>query len=276
MIEPLTAAELDAYRARIGHTGPLDPDLATLTALHRAHVLAIPFENLSVQLGTPPGQDPQAVFAKLVTARRGGWCYEQNGLFARALTTLGFDVTRMSAGVMRALRGEASMGSHLCLKVRIDGYDYLADVGFGSSQIEPLPLTQHAWQAPPLAGQLCRTPDGLWQLAIETGPTPLSYDFADAPADEDQLAALCDWQGRDPDSVFVQNLVVQLRTRDGHLMLRGKVFTVTGVNGGRVRELGSGAELVALLRESFGLDVPEAAGLWPAIEARHAALFQQT
>lgn len=273
MIEPLTPTELDAYRTRIGHTGPLDADLATLTALHRAHVLAIPFENLDVQLGTPPGQEPGAIFAKLVTARRGGWCYEQNGLFARALAALEFDVTRMSAGVMRAARGAATMGSHLCLKVRIGDADYLADVGFGSSQIEPLPLDEHAWNSSPMAGRIQRTADGLWQLAIEVGPTPLSYDFADAPADEGQLTRLCAWQGCDPESVFVQNLVVQLRTRDGHLMLRGKVFTVTGPTGVRVRELGSGPELIALLRESFGLDVPEVAGLWPAIEQRHAARF---
>ncbi len=273
MTEPLTATQLDAYLARIDYSGPLVPDQATLTALHRAHVLAIPFENLDVQFGTPPTLDPAAIFAKLVTARRGGWCYEQNGLFARALATLDFSVTRMSGGVMRALRGEATMGSHLCLMVAVDGRNYLCDVGFGSSQIEPLPLAEHDWAATPLAGRVQRTGDGLWQYEIVTGPMPLSYDFAAAPADEALLAALCEWQGRDPESVFVQNLVVQQRTADGHLMLRGKVFTQTGPDGAQVRELGSAEELVAVLKETFNLDVPEAARLWPAIEARHAVLF---
>lgn len=273
MTEPLTADELDAYCARIGYAGPRAADLATLTALHRAHVLTIPFENLDVQFGSPPGQQGTAIFAKLVTARRGGWCYEQNGLFARALVSLGFAVTRLSAGVMRELRGEETMGSHLCLKVRIEGVDYLADVGFGSSQIEPLALSEHAWDAAPLAGRILRTPDGLWRFAIEAGPTPLSYDFSDEPADEALLARLCAFQGAHPDSIFVQNLVVQQRTADGHVMLRGKVLTETGPNGSETRELGSAEELVAVLRDRFTLDLPEAARLWPAIEERHAALF---
>lgn len=273
MNEPLTLPQMDAYLTRIGHDGPLAPDLATLTALHRAHVLAVPFENLDVQLGNPPTLDPARIFDKLVSGRRGGWCYEQNGLFARALAAVGFEVTRLSAGVMRSLRGEASMGSHLCLKVRADGADWLADVGFGSSQIEPLPLTEHAWQAAPMAGQVRRTDDGLWQFAIEAGPMPLSYDFADCPADEAQLAELCAWQASDPESIFVQNLVVQRRTPDGHLMLRGKVLTETGRGGQQVRELESGAELVELLHDMFRLDVPGTARLWPAIEERHRALF---
>jgi N-hydroxyarylamine O-acetyltransferase len=273
MTEPLSPAELAAYLERIGHTGPLNADLATLTALHRAHVLAIPFENLDVQLGRPPGLDPQAAFDKLVTRRRGGWCYEQNGLFGRALGALGFDVTRMASAVLRAERGDMFMGSHLCLMVRVDGQDYLADVGFGSSQVEPIVLADQAWEQAPLAGRLFQTEAGYWQFVIEQGPTILSYDFQDSPADEAQFARLCDWQARDPDSIFVQNLVVQQRRAVAHLMLRGKVLTQTGIGETTARELASGEELVAVLRDEFALDVPEAAGLWPQIEARHAALL---
>ncbi len=139
---PLSPRELAAYCDRIGYGGPLRPDLATLDGLHRAHALAIPFENLDVQLGTPPTMDPDAAFAKLVTARRGGWCYEHNGLFARALTALGFDVTRMSGGVMRSAMGDTTLGSHLCLRVDIDGTAYLTDVGFGGTLLAPLELRQ--------------------------------------------------------------------------------------------------------------------------------------
>ena len=273
MIEPLSPSALDAYLARIGHDGPRGADLETLTALHRAHILTIPFENLDVQLGNPPGQDPDAIHAKLVTARRGGWCYEQNGLFAQALTALGFDVTRLSAGVMREVRGQEAMGSHLCLKVSIDSVPYLVDVGFGSIQIAPLPLTELAWAEVPLTGRILRTADGYWRYAIETGPTPMSYDFRDVPADEALLAELCAWQGSDPESLFVQNLLVQQRTADGHRMLRGKVLTETGPEGSAERELESADELVAILSDLFNLDMPEVAQLWPQIEERHAALF---
>lgn len=273
MTEPLSPAALDAYFARIGYAGPRTADLDVLTALHRAHVLTIPFENLDVQLGTPPGLDPAAIHAKLVGQRRGGWCYEHNGLLGAALAALGFAVTRLSGGVMREERGEAAMGSHLCLKVGLAGTDYLVDVGFGSSQIEPLPLAELRWNAAPMSGRILRTDDGLWRFAIDTGPTPIYNDFHDAPADEALLAGKCDWQGRNGQSPFVQNLIVQQRTPDGHLMLRGKVFTRTGPDGMEVSELESAEELVSLLRETFALEVPEAAALWPAIEERHAALF---
>lgn len=273
MPDLLPPAQLDTYFERIGFAGTPGVDLPTLTALHRAHVLAIPFENLDVQLGRPTGLGVDAAFAKLVGARRGGWCYEQNGLFGAVLSSLGFAVTRLSGGVMRALRGEASMGSHLCLRVSLDGRDWLADVGFGSTQLEPLPLVEADWEQTPMAGRVQRTQDGLWQLAIERGPMPLSYDFADTSADEAQLAGLCAWQGSDAESIFVQNLVVQQRLPEGHLMLRGKVLTETLPGDSRVRELRSAEELVQVLRDLFRLDMPEAADLWPAIEARHAALF---
>lgn len=273
MNEPLSPRQMDAYLARIGYAGPLAADLATLDALHRAHVLTIPFENLDVQLGDPPTLDPVRIFDKLVTRRRGGWCYEQNGLFGRALATLGFPVTRLSAGVMRQVRGEFAMGSHLALKVAAEGQDWLCDVGFGSTQLAPLPLAAGTWAEVPLAGELGLVEDGYWRLAITEGPMPLSYDFHDQPAEEARLEALCAWQAGDPESIFVQNLVVQQRRQDGHDMLRGKVLTLTRAEGSEERELGSAEELVAELRDRFGLDLPEAASLWPAVEERHAALF---
>lgn len=269
---PLSSTELDAYLARIGHSGPVGTDLPTLVALHRAHAAAIAFENLDVQLGDPPGRDPARIFDKLVTRRRGGWCYEQNGLFARALAALGFAVTPLSAGVMRQERGEAAMGSHLCLKVTLDGTEWLADVGFGASLLEPMPLAPHAWDHGVLAGTLAPLDDGYWRMAITYGPMPLSYDFINQPANETELDALCHWQGRDAESMFVQNLVVQQRRADSHLMLRGKVLTRTGPQS-ETRELGSAEELVSELRETFDLDLPEAARLWDAVEARHAELF---
>jgi N-hydroxyarylamine O-acetyltransferase len=273
MTEPLTPAELAAYLARIGHTGALTPDLATLTALHTAHQRAIPFDNLEVQFGRIPTLDPAAAFAKLVTRRRGGWCYEQNGLLGRALLALGFRVTRLSAGVLRQLRGDAFMGTHLALLVHLDEGDYLADVGFGGGVAHPLPLAEGRHPSPPIASVLSRSADGYWRLGIALGDPALSYDFHAEPADEAQLARLCLWQASEPDSIFVQNLVVQQRRSEAHAMLRGKVLTLTTAAGAEQRELGSADELVAVLREEFGLDVPEAAGLWEQIEDRHAALF---
>lgn len=272
MPEILSSARLAAYFARIGYTGTPRADLATLAALHRAHVQAIPFENLDVQLGKPPGLDPQAAFTKLVERGRGGWCYEQNGLFGLVLTTLGFAVTRMAGAVLRQVRGDTTLGSHLFLKVSLE-QDWLVDVGFGAAQLEPVPLTEGHWDQIPIPLSLTRTEDAHWRLAIQLGSGEMSYDFRDAPADEARLQQLCDWQGSAAESVFVQNLVVQRRFGGEHRVLRGRVFTRSSADRAEQRELASAADLLDTLAHEFGIAEPAMADLWPAICTRHAELF---
>ena len=111
---------IDAYFDRIAYAGPVQPDLATLTALHRAHLRAIPYENLDVQLGRPVTIERAPIFEKIVTGKRGGWCYEMNGLFGWALDQLGFRVTRSAGAVMREVNGAAAIGNHLVLKVELE------------------------------------------------------------------------------------------------------------------------------------------------------------
>ncbi|MFF5720410.1 arylamine N-acetyltransferase [Streptomyces buecherae] len=160
--------DLDAYLARIGLAGPagdggsaggtpppapgpggrrepavagakLATDVSTLRALHRAHVAAIPFENLEIVLGRPILLDIEALQAKLVRQRRGGYCYEQNLLFAAALERLGFSVTGLGARV-RMGSDKLTAETHMLLRVSIDGDDWIADVGFGGEGLlEPLP-----------------------------------------------------------------------------------------------------------------------------------------
>ncbi|MBB4096587.1 arylamine N-acetyltransferase family protein [Sphingomonas kyeonggiensis] len=265
--------DLQAYFTRIGHDGALAPDRATLTALMRAHLAAMPFENLDVQLGRPVSLDPDAIFDKLVTRRRGGWCYEQNGLFGRVLAALGYDVRRISAGVMRHVIGEASLGNHLALLVTLEGRSWLVDVGFGGTQAGPLPLAPgEDAQAPYVVA--VRETEGWWRFEERYGEgKPFSYDFTTAPADEALFARRCAELQADPESPFVQNLVVQQRRGDTHRTLRGRVLITRGP-AGETRELLQNAEaLIERLDQRFGLTVPEAAGLWDAICARHAALF---
>ncbi|WP_298283840.1 arylamine N-acetyltransferase [Novosphingobium sp.] len=271
-MELLNQQQLNAYLARIGFAGALRPDLATLHAVVSAHVQAIAFENIDVQLGRSLTTDVGAAFAKLIAARRGGWCYEHNGVLGAALMAIGFDVTRMSAGVMRQVRGDDSMGSHLCLLVQCEG-EWLVDAGFGSWLAAPVPLEHGTWMQPPLPVSLGTTADGLWRLCVGKGASAMSYDFCAEAANEDQLSALCDWQCSDPASVFVQNLTVQRRDGARYLMLRGKVLSEVSAQGEERRELASAAELVDVLRDVFLLNVPEVASLWPAICARHEALF---
>lgn len=271
----LSARQLQAYLARIGLHGLDRPgaDLPTLQAVVAAHARTIPFENLDVQLGRPVATDIGGAFAKLVTMRRGGWCYEQNGVLGAALQAMGYAVTRISAGVMREVRGEAAMASHLCLLVELAGKPWLVDAGFGGFLDAPLPLQEGAWLQPPLPVALGRTADGMWRLRVAVGENAMSYDFFAQPADEGHLTAMCQWQASSPASVFVQNLTAQRRVDDRYLMLRGKVLSVLRPDGKERREIASADALVACLREQFDLDLPEAGTLWPAIEARHHALF---
>lgn len=271
-VEPLTQAQLEAYLARIGFSDTPCCDLETLDRIIGAHVQAIAFENIDVQMGRRLTIDPAAAFAKLVEAGRGGWCYEHNGVLGAALAAIGFDVTRMSAGVMRQVREDAAMGTHLCLLVECEG-PRVVDAGFGSWLAASVPLQQGAWVQPPLPVSLATIEDGYWRLSVGLGDSAMSYDFRTQAAEEDQLSALCDWQCSDPASVFVHNLAVQRRDDERYLALRGKVLSEVTAQGEVRRELASDGELVALLRDVFGLNVPEAASLWPAICARHDALF---
>lgn len=265
--------ELSAYLHRIGYLGPTAPDHATLAALMAAHIAAVPFENLDVQLGNRVTTDLPAIYAKLVERRRGGWCYENNGLFGWALGTLGFEVRRISAGVMRVARGDAALGNHLALIVTVDGREWLADVGFGGTLAAPIPLGvgMHA-QAPFTVGLV--EAEGYWRFEERyAGGDAFSFDFLSAAADEALLARQCDWLQSDPESIFVQNLVVQQRQGGMHLTLRGRVLLERGVAGETKRELASADEFVEVLRHRFGLDLPEAATLWDKVCARHDALF---
>ncbi|HET8715978.1 MAG TPA: arylamine N-acetyltransferase, partial [Holophagaceae bacterium] len=132
--------DLEAYLARIGYAGGLSPDLPTLTALHEAHALAVPFENLAIQMGEGVRIDLASLQDKLVRRRRGGYCFEQNGLFLAVLRALGFAVDPFEARV-RFGTDAVLPRTHMLLRVRLPEGDFLADVGFGGQGVRrPVPL----------------------------------------------------------------------------------------------------------------------------------------
>jgi arylamine N-acetyltransferase len=264
--------DLRAYLERIRYNGEVRADLATLRAVHRAHQYAVPFENLDVQLRRPVVTSEEAAYDKIVGRRRGGWCYEMNGIMGWALREMGFDVTRLSAGVMREQVGDVQLGNHLCLLVRLDR-PYFVDVGFGGSLSEPVPLGPAAFDDHPYRITLTETLDGYWRFTEHALGDPFSFDFRAVPADEALFATKCSFLQTHAGSPFVQNLVVQRRTSDTHYSLRGRVLTTLRWAGQEKRLLDSPEELVTTLRERFELDVPEAASLWPAICARHDTVF---
>jgi N-hydroxyarylamine O-acetyltransferase len=132
----MQGAQLDRYFTRIGYRGPREPSLEVLHALTAAHSKSIPFENLDVMLGRGISLEPDAVFAKLVEQQRGGYCFEQNGLFRRVLESIGFDVTPLAARVhMGQSRDITPARTHLFSRVMLGGSAWLTDVGIGSMSL---------------------------------------------------------------------------------------------------------------------------------------------
>jgi N-hydroxyarylamine O-acetyltransferase len=261
--------DLQAYFDRIGFTGEARPDLATLRALHRAHLQAIPYENLDVQLRIPLTTDPEAAFDKIVTRRRGGWCYEMNGLFGAVLSEIGFKVTSMAGAAMRELLGDIVIGNHLVLLVEIDGEPWIADVGFGDGAQDPFRLAVGAIEAAGYRFRLEAMDEGWWRFHNHEFGGAKSFDFQVAAADPELLSGRCEWLQYAPDSHFVLNVIVQRCRGDQILQLRGRVLRRVTPAGVTQETIGSPQEWVAMLADEFSLDVPQAATLWPRVLARH-------
>ncbi len=167
--------DLDAYLARIGMGLPPAADTAGLAAVQRAHRLAIPFENLDVRLGRGISLDPDHVFEKLVHKRRGGYCFEQNQLFLRALTAIGFDARPLLARVW-LMAHDIPPRTHTLNLVQIDGEAWIADAGFGGSYSPPMRLFEGSEATAPDGAQfrLLTSEDHGWLL--ERRGDPLATD----------------------------------------------------------------------------------------------------
>ena len=122
--------DLDAYLQRIGCMGETSPTLDALMSLHHAQLYTIPFENFDIQLGRDINLDPEAIFEKIVLQRRGGYCFELNGLFLMALKSIGFDARALLARVH--ILGAPTGRVHQLELITIDGTQWIADVGFGA------------------------------------------------------------------------------------------------------------------------------------------------
>lgn len=263
--------QVEQYLQRIGFKGRPQVDLDTLQRLHRGHVLNIPYENLDVLFGRNVSRDEKLIFEKLVPSGRGGWCYEMNGLLAWALESIGFQITRLAGGVRRAEIGDQAIGNHLVVLVHLDK-DYIADVGFGDGLLEPVPLVPGRYKQGPSDFQLENIGSGWWRFHGDARSGGLSFDFESVPADHKLLDEQCQRLQTSPDSVFVQNAVVQRHLDGTHAALRGCVLRFAGRRN-EVIELTSAADYVSTLKDIFGLWLPEAESIWPKIRARHEQVF---
>ena len=199
------------YLNRIHADVDPEPTLPTLRTLHEQHLYAAPFENLDIHFGVPIVLDQDTILAKVVTRRRGGFCYELNGAFAWLLSELGYDVTMLSAEVARPHGGFGIPFDHMVLTVDIDGSSWLVDVGFGDGFLHPIPLVENA------DGDYRLTRDGDdWFLA--QGSTT-KYRFTREPRRLEDFSEACRYHQSSGDSVFTQRVVTTRATPGGRITL---------------------------------------------------------
>lgn len=254
--DELAAAHLgwiDGYLARIGIAGArLGPTPETLARLHTAHLLTVPFENLSIHTGETIQLDAGWLYDKIVGRRRGGFCYELNGLFAELLIALGFRVERLAAQVYGDDGGLGIPFDHMCL--RVDDV-WLADVGFGDSFVRPLRLDDRGEQTDGRRGFRI-VEDGADAYVLEDAGHP-AFRFTTTPFALAEFAPGCRYHQTAPDSHFTQRTVVSLLTPDGRVTLRDDRLITTAAGGAKTQAPIADREAWhGVAHERFGLEPP--------------------
>jgi N-hydroxyarylamine O-acetyltransferase len=241
-----------AYLSRIAVTPPVAADAAALRALHRAHQVAVPFENLSIHLSEPISLDEADLVDKIVRSRRGGFCYELNGGFALLLQALGTQVTRLAARVY----GDGQIGppfDHLALAVRLpDGSGpWLADVGFGSHSDFPLLLDSRSEQQDPAGRfQLTDTENGDVDVLKDGEP---QYRIELRERSLADFVPTCWWQQTSPLSHFTGSTICSRLTDDGRISISGRTLIRTSGAARTEQRLASDDDLLAAYRDQFGI-----------------------
>lgn len=227
--------DVDRYLARLGYAGRRDPSLETLRALHRAHLLAVPFENLSIHAGEAIELDEAWLFDKIVGRGRGGFCYELNGLFAALLRALGFSVERLAARVYGGDGAEGIPFDHMTLRVRVDGdRDWLADVGFGDCFIGPIPLEPGpTWVDERRSYRLRAAGDELVLDEQRDGAWKPQYIFGLTPYALRDFEPGCHYHQTSPASHFTQRRVCSRLTDTGRITVSDGKLTVTHADGSK-------------------------------------------
>jgi len=252
---------LGAYFDRVGYAGPGQASLDTLRALHALHPAAIPFENLDPLLGRRVRLDLDSVQRKLLVSGRGGYCYEQNGLFAAVLTALGFRLTTLAARVVYGRLNPANARrSHMLLKVDTSEGIYLADVGFGGQSPSAPLLLDTTIEQP--------TPHGLYRISRQGEGFELTARMDDewhglyrftleeqSPEDHE----MANWYvSTHPDSEFRTLLFVARHPPGKRLTLLGNQFTIHEIDGAtKTRLLGDAEEIANVLEQDFQIHLPE-------------------
>jgi len=249
--------DLDAYLRRIGYGGECVPTLEVLDDLHLAHATHIPFENLDIQLGRQIRLDLESIQSKLVRGRRGGYCYEQNSLFAAVLERIGFRVTTLAARVRKGA-SRVLPRTHMLLSVDVAGSPWLADVGFGTGGLlKPVAMLpgrasrQFAWNF-----RLVEEPGLRVLQSLEGNVWQDLYAFTLEPQYPVDFEMANHYVSTHPNSRFVQTLAVQRQTPSACYLLRNRELTVVTGDVIETTRIDDDESLLRVLAETFDLEFP--------------------
>ncbi len=252
---------LDTYFARVSYTGPTEPTLDVLGTLVAAHNRSIPFENLDPLMGIPVvdlGTD--ALFGKLVGRRRGGYCFEHNGVMAHVLSQLGFGVEILGGRVVwMNTSGELPAQTHQALAVTVPGVDgrYLVDVGFGGQTLSsPIRFeTGTVQQTRHEPYRLVEHGDGyLLETEVHDKWEPL-YMFTNRPFPMIDRQVGSWYVSTYPESHFVSGLTAALVTDDARWNMRGRNLAIHSKGRSERIRFDTAAEVVEALTDRFGIDL---------------------
>jgi N-hydroxyarylamine O-acetyltransferase len=249
--------DIISYLQRVNFQGPLAPTAETLNALHYSHVLAVPFENLDIHLGQPILLDEEHLFDKIVTRRRGGFCFELNGLFAALLRELGFNVALLASQVGNGQRNALGPEfDHLALLVRLEE-DWLVDVSFGRSFVEPLKLDEPAetMQRNGVCRRVRQDGDGMRLEWNRGGQWVTAYRFNLQPRQLSDFDEACYHLQTSPKSTFTQRRICYRATRDGQISLRDMRLIINTNGQRREQDLVSQYEYGAMLQKHFQIQL---------------------
>jgi N-hydroxyarylamine O-acetyltransferase len=254
--------QLDKYLARIGFSGRVVPDLATLAAVHAAHVNAIPFEGFDPFLRRPVKLDLVSVQEKLVDSRRGGYCFEQNILLKAALETIGFKITGLGGRVRWMSPPDSPLGprEHMLLKVDLPEGPYLADVGFGACLLDtPLQLETDVEQRTAMGTFRLNEVEGLWTLsAKQPAGWRVKYVFNMEPQIQSDYE-LGNWfTSTNPLAPFLSMIIMERLSADRRYKLIDRSFIIEERDGQVATErlINSADELHQVLDETFSVTPP--------------------
>jgi N-hydroxyarylamine O-acetyltransferase len=246
--------ELKGYLERIRYGSVLDTSIECLTSLHSAQLYTIPFENLDIHLGKSIDLAPDKLIQKLVYDKRGGYCFELNGLFLMALQAIGFDARPLLGRVH--ITGKPTGRGHQVTLVEIDGEQWVVDVGFGGDTPRcPIALTDNAqFKLKDQTLRIGKSREFGFMLQIQKNSmweNLYSFDLGHVYPGDIEYGNY--YTSTSPNSVFVNARIAVRPTKAGTLTLFNNTFKKVISDAESCVEISHGQEYIEVLEKQFGI-----------------------